>query len=538
MNLDNTKIQKLSCNSLYPIIWDIIFSFVTDDDNMKIVLIFIFKEIKYNIKFIKDNHINVLNILASLTNYTIFLEAINRKITSPSMEELYAHAILNSNPFSRLQILQYCFNKTNQLFSQNIVNKIILLEDFELLEWIKDKYIKNPTSKKFSDFSKNLVISAVTTKNLNLIMYMSKNKGHFDHEVLKHAAIVGNYNNFIFIHSKMKNLKINNFLIISALQGGNIDIVKYLLNINNTLLSNIDIIRYASESCSLELIKYLVEEKECPMNDDILKYAANKNKLDIIIWAHEEKQYPLNSYIIVNAAEHNNIDILNWCHNKNCPKPSTITLLGVAWIRNIASKGYINVIKWLLEKNYVINSYHNICYYATYSKNIDFIKWLLSKKFTFVKGMLKLALSLNHKFFCQLGRLRCPFDVEIYRDLIIQQKYEIIDILLKSNKCSEIYSYASELGNMKTLELALQHKCPLTTDICINAAKIGNLDIIKWFFEKIDKVLVNNIYNEEISKKIYDITIKNNHMHIMYYLVNIHYNCDEDIMKIYRNMFE
>jgi hypothetical protein len=510
-----SNLKKKLCFDANPTTNDLIMQFL--DKDWKIVFIFLLKELEYYKEFIQLYKTDILNILARLTNFTIFIEAVSKGFISNSKEELYINAVLGNN----LKILEH-YNNTPTEFYQSTCDTIVETKNLEMLKWIKGKYKINHTSTRIYEYPKEIAMKAINKNNLEMIKWLQKNKCCIDSDVLNNAARKGNYDIFMFIHKKVK--KLDKKTMDCALYGGNVNIVKYLID-KQIESSYAYTMICAAESSSLELLKYLFENGH-QLHNAILINAAKNNCLDIIEWAYSNgsQLFPV---IICTAAEYGNITILDWCDKHNCPKPDTLSWTGVLWIQSIAKNGHQHVIEWLLQKEYIINAIHKICYYATFSKNIEFIKWLRNKGFSFVTGMLKLAIDLNLNLFFELCKLGCPFDIELYRHFIIQGKYSAIKHFLIKFKCSEIYVYAAELGRFDIITLAFINNCIPTEEACDAIVIRGDIQILTW-------AIVNKF---PLSYNLCDIAYKHGHLHIVKYLIELGLPCSKEVFKRYNDYY-
>jgi hypothetical protein len=482
------------------------------DEDHQIAFLFIAKQENNHPNLIQNKKLDILNILARLTDLTIVKEAINKGYSFNSKEDFYENLALGNS----LKSLKY-FHKTPTEFFESTCYAVALSGNLCILQWIKDKYKIKHTNSRYI-YSSEIAKAAIVGGHLHIIIWLKKNKGQINNEVITFAAKKGNYEIFTFLFPKIK--KVNTDIMKSALVGGNIDIVKYLQDKNHLLEDNC--INYAAESCSFELLKYLFE-----LNFDlhyvIYLHAAQKNRMDIMNWAYENS-CPLDHSVMFAAAAYGNVEILKWCHVRNCPIPPQTN----NWINIAASNGHQNVIEWVLEKNIPFDKKF-ICLFATKTKNIKFIKWLREKGFNFTYGMLKVAWDTNFQFFRELCAIGCPFDNEILYELVIKGGISILKVLFEAGvkPASNICTLAAMRGQYEILKLAHKHGCICDIQVCFYAAKRGDLKMLAWAINKRIPIDIT------ISK----IAIENDQKHIVKFLIDNGFECTKECIDMYRRYY-
>ena len=244
--------------------------------------------------------------------------------------------------------------------------------------------------------------------------------------------------------------------------------------------------------------------------------------MDIMNWAYENG-CPLDYCIMFSAAGH--VDILQWCYERNCPLPPETH----GWMNSAATNGHKNVIEWVLEKNIPFDK-KPICFFATKSQNVEFIKWLYEKGFNYTHGMLKIAWDINYKFFRELCKIGCPFDNEILCDLALKGGIANLKFLFEAGvqPCNEICIFAAMGGHYNILRLADKYGCIPGIQVCFYAAKRGDLKMLAWAIEK---------GKAPVDINVFKIAIENNQKHIVKYLIDKGFECTKECILMYRQYY-
>jgi hypothetical protein len=197
-------------------------------------------------------------------------------------------------------------------------------------------------------------------------------------------------------------------------------------------------------------------------------------------------------------------------------------------MNSAASNGHQNVIEWVLEKNIPFDK-KPICFFATNTKNIKFIKWLREKGFNYTHGMLKIAWNTNYQFFRELCTIGCPFDNEILCELALNGYISILKVIFEAGVkiSSNICTFAAMGGHYNILELAYKYKCKCSIQVCYCAAKHGYLKILAWAVDKGTPVDII------VSK----IAIENGQKEIVKYLIDKGFECTKECIEMYRRYY-
>jgi hypothetical protein len=107
----------------------------------------------------------------------------------------------------------------------------------------------------------------------------------------------------------------------------------------------------AAESGSMDLVRWLVEEQDCPVTNDAVVSAASAGDLEMLRWLHEQVGGDLQS-LVPAAGRH----------------------------------GHLHVVEWLLEEGCQLNE--EVMYEAAGSSNKATVAWLLDRGCPFVEEML------------------------------------------------------------------------------------------------------------------------------------------------------
>lgn len=212
--------------------------------------------------------------------------------------------------------------------AKNIIN---------ILEWLKDKTIfRNEFIFELAARNKN------TTAGLIIMKWLYENKCPWDESIFICAAKNGDLDNMKWLHkmgcpwnvnvtimlsrqknnNNLNNLKwlidngcpFNKWTLVSAVKGGNLDIMKYLHEIGIDLDLEVfeAAIRYKhTDIIQINIIKWLIEMR-CPWDDFIFTSAIESKNLNIIKYL-QSSGCPRNKLIVYKAKETNDEEIIEFC---------------------------------------------------------------------------------------------------------------------------------------------------------------------------------------------------------------------------------
>lgn len=219
------------------------------------------------------------------------------------LEDLLLFCDFNILENTRIYQTDFFQNKTKY----NDFEKISNLFNFKWLIGIKQTIINKNTLK-------NIYI---VNGNLEIIKYMYYKKVIFDEDDIDICAENGYLDILIFLESK--GINITNFTVLSAIERGKINVVKYIIKYKNTLF-NFDWYIFAIEFNQFEIFKFL-HISNCPFssNFNILLVAACSGNLDIIKYIIDNVNFLITDSLITSAAANGHFDIVKYFHSMDFP---------------------------------------------------------------------------------------------------------------------------------------------------------------------------------------------------------------------------
>ena len=99
---------------------------------------------------------------------------------------------------------------------------------------------------------------------------------------LNNAAEIGDASMFKWVHSTLTNCDLSTDIFVSAVAGGNVEIIAYLLDKNCPL--DEEVANEAARSGRLDILQLLIKN-DCPVDENVCSLSAYMGHLDIIKWA-------------------------------------------------------------------------------------------------------------------------------------------------------------------------------------------------------------------------------------------------------------
>lgn len=312
-----------------------------------------------------------------------------------------------------------------------------------------------------------------------------KNYLQCDHFLIKNAIkqliILGDFENTIFLIKYGCKIRLNyseDQLLI--LKKNNITNSNCLFNFIKKNFNRIIVKDYyhlskiAATINHFEMLKWLIEEKQCKLDNDtssiaanngnfeIIKYAffygspmcntyyyaALNGHLDILIWLHQNGQIINKKGILSGASINNHLNIIIWAHQNGCLWEQNAT-------DHAAFCGHLNLLKWI-KQNIYRWKHKQLTSNAAYGGQFKILKWLIKNKCVYNELTCSSAAQNGHlKILKWLRKNNCPWN---------------------ENTCAA----AASNGHLKVLKWARKNNCPWDENTCTLAAQFGHLKIIKW----------------------------------------------------------
>ncbi len=247
---------------------------------------------------------------------------------------------------------------------------------------------------------------------------------------------------------------------------------------------------FKSSDLKIDNWEWLLENFYVPI-DRLCLMATRNGDFDLLCYFCD-LDLPLDSEIIVEAARIGRRDIIDWCLTK-----------GINWsllaLRAASSAGQVEIVEWSLDKHPIKHKQvikKNIVEPAVCAGQVGLLRWLADKQiFRFSDPNLAIkaaehghlnVLKFLHSIGTPLSDMRCKLYIEYHSSNggfidILDFMLEIGQLVL-SRAC-----YVSVFDNCKdinTLNWLKEHNCPWDSTLCLGAAKTGNLEMVKWAYER------------------------------------------------------
>jgi hypothetical protein len=168
----------------------------------------------------------------------------------------------------------------------------------------------------------------------------------------------------------------NGNILCAALQSGRTEFVQWVLSgtaIDSTLAERA--VRDAAMSGSVELVRWLADEKGCPKTEDALLVAARDGKLELLRWLHVHGSGDLQE-AVKHAARYGQCHVLEWLFEQGCQMTEEAlyeaaegsTTSTIVWLMD---RGCPYVEQTLVERS-CKNFYDDILVYLIETKGIPY----------------------------------------------------------------------------------------------------------------------------------------------------------------------
>lgn len=221
----------------------------------------------------------------------------------------------------------------NTIYRISKPSDLHISSSIQLIEWAK-------THKNFS-FTQRLARCVTQSDNFHILKYLRKNNCQFCPEM--YCDAINNNNIEIIKWLKRKGIELNEYAFHEAAKNGNIHIMKLLKKYNCEY--NSTTVKNAILYHNIEALKWLINNG-CCLDNYSFYYAVETGNINIIEYIYDLSIHNLS---------------FPWQFSNSC---------------NIAAqKGYMNVLRWLRERQCPWNI--NTIYTAMRNKNYYIAKWAI-----------------------------------------------------------------------------------------------------------------------------------------------------------------
>jgi len=239
--------------------------------------------------------------------------------------------------------------------------------------------------------------------------------------------------------------------------GGSIEVLEYLLG--RSYEFNEDACHGAARGGHLEALKHLRGlDPPCPWDIDTCKWAAGGGHLEVLMWARaQEPPCPWNWQTCYEAAQEGRLDVLKWARSQDPPCPwGETTCSGAAY------GGHLDVLNWLRSQDPPCPWNERTCSAAVEGGHLEVLKWARDQD------------------------PPCPWNDLTCAGATLGGRLEILKWLRSQDPpCpwdTETCSWAAEQGHLEVLKWARDQDppCPWNVGTCFHAAWGGQLEALKW----------------------------------------------------------
>lgn len=353
------------------------------------------------------------------------------------------------------------------------------------------------------------MIAAAQKGNLEALTYLVENKcAEFPSYVMKYAIEGGNIDCVKYL--KQQGCALNYHDLETAIKCGNLEILKF---VHTT--GAFDLRKWRlSDVCTLEILMYLCENGTSLEN--ACHYPAGVGDLKSVMYAHShggildahtvedaaaggyidilkyaiENGASLTKHACVCAAAHQHLDCLKFLHEHGCEWTAAVC-------SEAAGRGNLEMLKYAHTHECEWNA--KTCFAAVIRQHTECLEYALMNGCECDERTI--AALADYGSLEQIKTMRehgCPWDKHIFTGLIRRGYLECL-MYVHSQGCELpdwTCKHACEHGSLDVLEYAVKHGCKWTLDDCIRAEQREHFDCM-WYLIDQGCEYIPGSYKEE-----------------------------------------
>lgn len=260
----------------------------------------------------------------------------------------------------------------------------------------------------------------------------------------------------------------------SAVMVNNIDVLRWCIDQGCDLEDDACLFYKAVENQNLEMIK-LLHENHCPRDENICYVAAGIGNLEILQWL-KDHEYELGDKICDVAAEKNHLHILQWAKENKCVLSNNICIHAV-------ENNNLEMLQWARENKCSWNS--NVCVRAAAKSHFEILRWAIVNgcPTNDAKICSLVAQTGNIDLLQWLHYVGCYWDKQTCIEAARHGYFEILKWVIE-NGCPMddpvICTIVTKYGEFELLKWLRQMHCPWDSYTCLAAASRNHHEILKW----------------------------------------------------------
>ena len=191
----------------------------------------------------------------------------------------------------------------------------------------------------------------------------------YEGDLLNYAALLGSVEILRWLMEE-KGWSLNEDTGWLAGLGGSVEVLEYL-KLKGYEFDE-ETCAYAAQGGSLEALKFLrAQDPPCPWNEVTCAWAAGGGHLDVLKWLRaQDPPCPWNEETCADAAAGGHLDVLKWARAQNPPCP-----LEEDWpCAYAAYGGHLEVLKWLLDQDPPCDGEASVM--AARGGHLEVLRWL------------------------------------------------------------------------------------------------------------------------------------------------------------------
>ena len=246
-----------------------------------------------------------------------------------------------------------------------------------------------------------------------------------------------------------------------------------------------DLLNCAAQQGSVEILRWLMEEKGCELNEHTGWFAGMSGSVEVLEYL-VGKGYEVDRNVCRGAAKGGRLKALKFLRGLDPPCP-----WGEVTCATAAEEGHLDVLKWLRSQDPPCPWDEWTCTHAAEEGQLEILKWLRSQDppcpwNAHTCGVAAFEGQLDVLKWSRSQDPPCPWDVYLCSGAAQGGHLEVLKWLRAQNPpcpwdewtCAQA-AYGGHLDVLKWLR-AQEPPCPWSTSTCTYAAEGGHLEVLKW----------------------------------------------------------
>lgn len=232
-----------------------------------------------------------------------FLKYLIEKEKFPPTTSLIRHA----SYYGHLHIIKYLVEEKNTEIPTNSDYVAATENHFDVVKYLIEHG---------AEISESTIVIVAQKGNMEMVRYLIGKGAKINENAVEMAVLNKHYDIVEYLIEKGARISYPTEKLI--IKSGNMDLLKLIIKKlaqQNTDLTD-DAVEIAAESGNLEIVKYLIDEKQSLISNSVLSYAIKSNNIKMVKYFIEEKNFKPSANDVTLASMRGNMEIIKYLVKK------------------------------------------------------------------------------------------------------------------------------------------------------------------------------------------------------------------------------